>query len=307
MTTPDDANQGLYPTKGLNFQILLQFEQILQSHPELYGHLRDRCNGLVVVGDARTTQSPQVRMVGGDISIHLPDEWYAFVFLLTSAAYFDMYDPMVRAMASGSRNVEIDDNIRRIINESLSSVRTFVNTSTLRWPDGLPDNIDEVNPGMVEWQNTKSIYIAAILFIMLHEVSHIVNDDLHKLDVTPEESKEIETRCDAEAARWILAHYDGKIGASDQLGIVIALGAVVACSKNAPSLTHPEPLTRASAVFDVLDKEMTATLKLVNTGILIWVAKIAGVPDNTINKLLSGELDIDRVHGNVVEILRFMA
>jgi len=316
MTTPEDANQGLYPTKGLNFQILNQFESILEKYPELDAELRKRYDGRIIVSDSQHTpgialnverHGPKVRKNGDSICIYIPDEWYAFVYLLTTAAYFSIYDPLERANAANSRDVEVSDNARLIINGALNEVRAFVTTGFLKWPDILPPHIDETNPSTAEWHKINSIYITAILFIMLHEGSHIINDDLElSQSIPPDHSKEVETRCDSQAAEWLLGFYNGSMNITTQVGIVVALGAVVAFTKNAPSQSHPEPVMRASNAFHNLGIEMSSTAEYMNDVIFLWVAKIAGAPDETLNQLISGGLNIDQVHDNLVTILRQM-
>lgn len=315
MTLRDDANVGRFPTKGLNFQILLQFESVMEKMPDTYQQLKGKYGGKYQVldgSDASLCQSvlnevPHVLASGSETEIRQPEEWHAFLFLLCTSVYFDVLMPMERFKAEGSLVQQSPDEAV-IINQAMDAVQVYLQTGQMNWPEALPNLIDEDHPSEDAWQKIKSLYIQAQLMIMLHEVSHILHDDISGLSGrSPEELKEIEHRCDEEAAIWLLERYDEELPGTSRFAIAIALGSVVMFTRNQPSATHPEPVTRAQETFLRIGVEASDAVLLVQTLICAWTLKISGVDFATIRALFESGQSVESIYDSVVEVMRYQS
>ena len=314
MTTPEDANQGFYPTKTLNFVTLGKFDDVLQEHQQLERELKLRYNGKIFVYSLNHPSedslgygsAPSVKRIDEETIICIPEEWHAVLYILCSSIYFDLLEPLSRYVDGEDGEFSISKESRDIVNECLGSVQQFIDHSELKWPDSLPIDNDYSTSGISDLTRLDSLYVISVLFIYLHEVSHIVSDEhLGLNELSPEESKENESRCDLDAARWILEAFPANLHDTCRLGIVIALGAATILTKNSPSLTHPEPQIRASNVFGTLSIEMTDTMKLTHNTICLWTAKILGIPESELSKLVDSKIDVEAIYAKIREALRY--
>lgn len=315
MTTREDANVGEFPTKGLNFQILLQFETVMELAPEEYERLKKTYSGIFRV-TSNSSAEPYESLLdavphaikAGDASPEIchPEEWHAFIFLLCTAVYLDILLPMERFKTIGSLSEHKDDE-SKIIEGSLNAIDSYLKSGVMNWPKEIPEIIDEQEPKGSIWHRIKTLYIQATLLIMLHETSHVLNGDFEGYsEKSSEEKKDIEHRCDIQAAGWLLARYKDELHGTCKLSIVIALGAIVMYTRNAPSTSHPEPIRRAQEVFSSIGIDITATDLLVQTLICGWTLRVAGINACVVKALFDSGHDLETVYDNVVEMIHFL-
>jgi hypothetical protein len=217
---------------------------------------------------------PYTTINGENVEIRIPKEWFAYIFLLCSAAYFDLLRPLELARASGIVN-EPPENDKQIVCQALKAIREYVVNGPMAWPSMFPCIVDEANPCDEAWMKVKTLYLLSMSTVLLHETSHILNDDhLTYMNMSSDQRKEIEHRCDLDAAQWLLSKHDGDMLSTCMLSLIIGFGATVIFNKNRPSVTHPDPLDRIPAVFTELDVEQTVTSLLLQTLINMWLLKI---------------------------------
>lgn len=249
---------GTQPVRVLELNVLAWFED---KYPKFRAELeqigRDFgttrvikyfCNEAPILGHSEGDMTPYVQVIDGQISIH--ETFLSYVWAL-SYAFFVIFDeqihgPRIDQQPEYGKPVgHFLEGGYKVLNYGLGLINDFT-----KWPADLP------NPDTYEGEDihfprkTNTIYLAAVDFILCHELAHIACGHLKRQKealsrgeyVTSHEVKENEHEADS----WALERVRRGIKPPERnktavgFGVVAGLGSLLFLNRELSSCTHPD-------------------------------------------------------------------
>jgi len=233
--------------EGKYSEFRAELEQIGKDFGTTRG-IKYYCDEEPIRGDPQGDMTPYVQVEGGQIGIH--ETFLSYVWALSYAS-FVIFDEQFHGPRTGKQPEHgkplgyFLENGYKVLNYGLSLITEF-----RKWPADLP------NPDTYKGEDThfpgrtNAIYLAAVDFILCHEVAHIACGHLRRLQeaeqsgqyITSREIKEFEI----EADRWAVERVRKGIRPPERsktavgFGVVAGLGSLLFLNRELTSSTHPD-------------------------------------------------------------------
>lgn len=268
------ASLGTQPIRKLDNNVLAWFEgkypefrQELEGIGEKHGVTRAikyLCDEAPILGNLEGDQLPSVTTDGGQITIHETFLSYIWVLSYSFLVIFDekLHGPHTgRQPGHGKPLGYFLPKGYLGLNYAFRLIKEFE-----KWPSDLPSPETHNAEDRYFVERANAIYLAAIDFILCHELAHIACGHIEKLKralhcstglITPSQIKKLER----EADKWALERVAKGIHPPERslttvgFGAVVGLGSLLFLSRGLTSLKHPDKDHRIRHVLSGFDMD----------------------------------------------------
>ena len=258
MQYTDYNSQGVQPVRVLENNVLAWFEN---KHPEFRRELEDifrHCSKggeIEICRDETSVKDGIKACVNPDGKICLHETFLSYIWALSYAfmVIFDeeVHGPSIGGQPEHGRGIgHFVPQARKVLNYGLSLRCEFQ-----RWPEILPNPANYNGCAMFYVEKANGIYVAAVDFILSHEVGHIAYDHFTRLKRTPDKRKEFEQEADL----WALDRVRKGIRSPERsqttvgFGVIAGLGSLLLLNRKLAQRDHPDNDERIANIMTGLD------------------------------------------------------
>ena len=268
--------QGRQPVRVLENNVLAWFEE---KYPEFRQELEDifrycsRGGEIELYRDEVSVKDGIKAYVNPDGKICLHETFLSYIWAL-SYSFMVIFDEEVHSLVirqqpnHGKGIGHFVPKARKVLSYGFSLRNEFQ-----RWPETLPnpENYNECDIYYVEKAN--GIYVAAVDFILSHEVGHIACDHFRKLEKTPDKRKELEQEADLWALDRVLKgiKLPKRTKTTVGFGVIAGLGSLLFLNSKLTQHDYPDNDERIANIMTGLDIDDIESLwGVAVTFFLLW-------------------------------------
>jgi hypothetical protein len=220
-----------------------EFRQELEEIGRKYGNVRTIkyfCDEAPILGHKEGDMTPYVKIANGEIALH--ETFLSYIWAL-SYAFLVIFDERMQRPRIGKQPAHgmplghFVDQAYSVLDYGLSLLTEFH-----QWPKALPSPESYSADDKFYVERANGIYLAAVDFVLCHELGHIACGHLGRASSDPVEIKEFEQ----EADQWALARVRKGIRPPERtytmvgFGAIAGLGSLLFLKRELTSDTHPD-------------------------------------------------------------------
>lgn len=270
------------------------------------------CNEAPILGHQEGDMIPYVRFKDGQIGIHETFLSYVWALSYGFLVIFDeqIHGPHIAKQPKHGKSIgHFLDLGYRVLNYGLDLLTEFK-----KWPDDLPNPDTYTGKGTYFPGRTNAIYLAAVDFILCHEVAHIACGHLRREKETQERGEYITRhevkQFELEADKWAVERVSRGIRLPERsqtvvgFGIVAGLGSLLFLNRELTSSTHPDKNDRIrTALLALAIDDLDSLWGITAAFYIVWSQRFNFALD------FSGEFDtykvlVDHIDAQLAEIKR---
>jgi hypothetical protein len=261
---------GTQPVKVLDYTVLEWFEG---KYPEFRAELeaigrefgpnreiRYLCDEMPILGNQEGILIPHVTIDSGQITIH--ETFLSYIWLL-SYAFLVIFDEKIHGPRTGKEPLHgkpigyFYPKGDAALNYGLRLIAEFA-----KWPADLPSPESPSSEDAYFVERANGIYVAAVDFILCHEVGHIACHHLRRLNQTWRSKRSLTSaqskRFELAADKWALERVLRGIRPPQRtltavgFGAIVGLGSLLFLSQSLTSPSHPDADHRIRSLLSAL-------------------------------------------------------
>lgn len=261
---------GTQPVALLDYSVLEWFEgkypdfrAELEAIGREFGHKREIryfCDEMPILGNQEGDLIPHVTIDSGQITIH--ETFLSYVWAL-SYAFLVIFDEKIHGPRTGREPLHgkplgyFYPKGDAALNYGLGLITEFA-----KWPADLPSPERPGSENAYYVERANGIYVAAVDFILCHELAHIARHHLHRLKQTWRSGRDLASaqlkRFEREADKWALKRVLRGVRPPQRtltavgFGAIVGLGSLLFLNDSLTSRSHPDVDHRIRSLLSAL-------------------------------------------------------